>query len=163
MKRISFLAILILIAGMAISCNKSSSDDDTDKGYIDPLLETQKEVSPDKQYSLADFATSTCSGENCLAIVYQGKLSETEYAGIAVKNGSDNLKIYWEGTTMPATGTLAPCTVVFNGTKTENVSIDVTVTPSTSGTLPIHTIVFGTISPVVTGIKSGDSISAVGI
>lgn len=159
MKRISFLAILIFITGIMFSCSDSSSSD-TDEGYIDPGL-SAKDLSITKTYDIDSFTTDVCTGITCLSIIYKGELNNTDYVGIAVKDANDNLKIYWNASSMPATGTLTSCTVVFNGVTTTNVSIPVIVTPSTSGSLTMYKIDFGVISPVGTGITNGDTITAV--
>jgi len=175
MKRISLLTILIFITGIMISCNDSSSGNDITKGYIDPALTTAKDIAAAKTYDIASFGGAySGAGEACLAIIYQGELNGTPYVGIAVKNGSYNLKIYWSASSLPAIGSgitlSSSCTVVFNNGTTVvtypgvNIVADVsTSTSGTSGTLTMYTIDFTTVTGAATGIASGDSITAVKI
>lgn len=129
MKRIVFLTILIFITGIMSSCNNSSSSDDVTIGYVDPALETAKDINAYKAYTLNTIGTCSAS-ESCLAIIYQGTISEISYVGIAVQNGTEKLKIYWQATSIPVGTNLSipDCTVSYNGTVTTNVTIKVNIT-----------------------------------
>ncbi len=94
MKKIAFLTILIFISGLMISCNEDSSRDSA-TGYIDPGNWTGM-TTVNKSYTLAGFANCTTPDPTCLAVVYQGTVVEGTLVGIAVKNGANNLKIYWQ-------------------------------------------------------------------
>ncbi len=163
MEKMSFLAILIFSLLITVSCNKSSSDDDSDNGYIDPGVETPKAINANKAFTLNTVGICSAS-ESCLAIIYQGKISGTSYVGIGVQNGSEKLKIYWQATSIPETTlSLSSCTVVYNGTTASEVTIT-NVTFSKHATNGTYTITFvdGFTAAGLT-ISSGNSITAVAI
>ncbi len=149
MKKIAFLTILIFIAGLMISCNDSSSKDSF-TGYIDPGNWTGM-TTVNKSYNLANtgFANCTVAGPTCLAVIYEGALG----VGIGIKNGSNNLKIYWTGSTI-ANGAF-PCTINLNGTTTSDTITITGLTDNANGTYTF-TISFttSTISGPITAIKA---------
>jgi hypothetical protein len=163
MKKIAFLAILIFIIGIMFSCNDSSSGDDAAVGYIDPMLGTPKVINPNKAYTLNTVGTCVAD-ESCLAIIYQGTLSEIPYVGIAVQSVSHKLKIYWQATSIPETNlpTLS-CTVVYDGTTASGITIT-NVTFSKHPTNGTYTITFvdGFTAAGLT-INANNSITAVTI
>ncbi len=106
MKKIAIF-IFILLSFILISCNDDGSGS-TEKGYVDPGDWTGKDVNTKKAYNFKNYISSLdCSGDKCNAIIYQNKLNDTSYVGIAVNNSDTanpptfSLKIYWESTTIP--------------------------------------------------------------
>lgn len=79
-----------------IACTESS-DNDRPAGYINPGF-TEKDVNPNKAFNIA---TVSGSGKSCMAIVYQGKVNNKNYVGLAAKNTSFSIKIYWEASSFP--------------------------------------------------------------
>jgi hypothetical protein len=105
MKKI-YSILIILIAGITISCNKSSSDD-TPTGYVNPGFTPRTDLSADKGYiinsagTLYSCGSAPASGEACRAVIYQGTLNDTPYIGIAVDDTGFKLKIYWSAEDIP--------------------------------------------------------------
>jgi len=136
MKRISFLLILFFITGILFSCNDSSSSK-KDKGYVDPGNWGGIERNTNKAYNLAG-ALGSCSGASCLSLIYHGELDKTDYVGIAVKNGTNTLKIYWAASSIPlGANAIDSCTVIYNGAVTSNVTINVNISDNSNGTYHI--------------------------
>lgn len=116
MKKIAIL-IFILSSFMLISCSDDGSGD-KEKGYVDPGDWTGKDVNPNKAYTIA--GESCGSNQECNTIIYQNKLNDTDFVGIAVNDKHEttpnfSLKIYWEAdstTSLPTSGsksiTLSP-------------------------------------------------------
>jgi hypothetical protein len=135
-------------------------------GYIDPMLDTPKDVNVFKAYTLGGFTPSPCNGPACLAIIYQGKISGEEYVGIAVRESDNdpNLKIYWQATSIPVgTGLSIPnCTVSYNNvvtTTSQTLLVDIIDNTETIGTYKI--IFNGALTG--TSVVSTNSIDAVKI
>ena len=160
MKKISFFIILLFTTGLILCCNKDSSSD-SDTGYVDPGNWSGIDRNSSKAFTLGGF--TSCSGVACLAIIFQGELSDTPYVGIAVKNasGSPKLKIYWPESSIPTGSVTRTCTVNYNGTITSNVTVTATITDNVSinGT---YKILF-TAAVSGTSIVNGNSIDALKI
>ncbi len=95
MKRIVFY-ILLLSGLLAMGCKTDSDNDETGE-YINPGF-TTKTVDANKDFSIAG---ATGSGESCMAIVYQGKVNNINYVGLAAKNDTFSIKIYWGASSFP--------------------------------------------------------------
>ncbi len=84
---------------MLISCSDDGSGD-KEKGYVDPGDWTGKVVNANKAYTIA--GESCGPNQECNAIIYQNKLNDTDFVGLAVNNAhagtpsTFNLKIYWQ-------------------------------------------------------------------
>lgn len=121
MKKIFFFILLIFTSGIIFSCNKSS-DSDSDTDYVDPGNWGGFTI-PNKSYTISSTTSDSCgSSSDCCAIIFQGKLDDTHYVGIAVDNrDTDNpptfkFKIYWKAKTIPTGSglTLPSCTIIIN-------------------------------------------------
>lgn len=182
MKKIAIL-IFILSSFMLISCSDDGSGD-TEKGYVDPGDWTGKVVNANKAYSFANYPDN--SGEDCLAIIYQNKLNDTDFVGIAVNdkhetNPKFSLKIYWEAdstTSLPTSGsksiTLSPSEYTIKISQGNNVYTSTTnnldITISYDETNQYYTTTFTNNNIIIADpdnasktftINIGDSIQAV--
>lgn len=104
MKKIA--AILTALSISAITACSGSSSSSSETGYVDPGLDSVKQLIATKYYSVAGY---TCpADEGCGAIIYTGTLSDTAYAGFAAgldsANPSFSLKVYWPGSITDTTG-----------------------------------------------------------
>jgi len=97
-KPVFILAAFFTIA--LFSCSNGSGSD-SDKGYIDPDLDSLKTL-VEKSYTLGSIKcpTSGTTSTECGAIIFQGDLKDVEYAAFAAGKDSTNsnftLKVYWE-------------------------------------------------------------------
>ena len=78
--------LIILIACTIISCNDSSGSGSSE-GYVNPGFDRK----PVSQGWIG--ITGMTSGSGSKAVMYQGP----SQSGIAIDNGTQNLKIYWTG------------------------------------------------------------------
>ena len=145
MRKIIFISALFLSAAI-ISCS-GDSDSDVSVGYIDPGLGSAKEQAI-KSYTLG---TESCaSSKSCGAIIYVGTL-DANYVGFAAGKDSTNpnftLKIYWTGTSIPATLNTTSYTISVNdGTYTytntsDNLHVNITSGPD-ANSVTVYTIDF---------------------
>lgn len=88
--------ILIVTGLLAAACSDGGGSNSTG-AYINPGF-TAKDVSSYKDFSIAG---ATGNGTSCQAIVYQGKVNNTKYVGLAAKNGTFSIKIYWGASSFP--------------------------------------------------------------
>lgn len=129
-----------------MSCTESS-DSNGAGDYINPGF-TAKDVNSDISYST--IAGGCTAGTGCQAIIYSGKVNNNKYVGIAVKNTSHNVKIYWSASSIPTgTVTLTGCTVKEDANSATNVTITNVTFTNNNDTPNTYTIVFGD------GISSG--------
>ena len=164
MKKIAFLMLIISVLFSIISCSGSSGGD-TEEGYVDPGDWSGKDVKLNKAYTLA--GGSCAASAQCNAIIYQNRLNNTDYVGIAVNNAhaatppTYSVKIYWQADTIPIGNglTLLSCNARINDQSRDNFDIT-NVDISVSG--DIYTITFTTEFSVGTAsINAGNSINAV--
>jgi len=152
MKKILF-CIVLLSAALIMACNEDSSTDSS-SDYVNPGF-TEKTLNP-KSYS--GFGTADCpEGTGCQAIIYQGKINKVNYVGIAIKNGTYNLKVYWPGTSVEFSSTdVTGCTVIDDGTKVtdQTITMQIVNEGDTTYTITFQSAVSGT------SITSGDTIRA---
>ncbi|HPJ33811.1 MAG TPA: hypothetical protein PK358_03180 [Spirochaetota bacterium] len=145
MRKILLLLSLLAITTI-ISCSEDSGSD-SDKGYVNLNLDNEKTVAL-KSYDVGGFS---CSGKQCGAVIYRGELSDTKYVGFAA--GKDTaypdfaLKIYWNGSSIPASLDTTTFSVSINdGTYTyTNTSdnLNITIVDGTdANSVPIYTITF---------------------
>lgn len=104
MKKIAFLMLIISVIFTVISCSGSSGGDQ-EKGYVDPGDWTGKDVNLNKAHNVIG---ENCSGDQCSAIIYQNRLNNIDYVGIAVDNFDNStgtsrmkFKLYWEASSIP--------------------------------------------------------------
>ena len=182
MKKIAIF-IFILSSFMLISCSDDGSGD-TEKGYVDPGDWTGKVVSDLKAYAI-NGVTSCGPNAQCNAIIYQNKLNDTDYVGIAVNdkhetNPKFNFKIYWKEsstTSLPTSGsksiTLSPSEYTIKISQGNNVytstNDNLNITISYDETNQHYTTTFTTNNIVIEDpedsstftINNGNSITAV--
>lgn len=181
MKKIAIL-IFILLSFMLISCSDDGSGD-TEKGYVDPGDWTGKDVNMNKAYQIG---TESCPTSNkCNTIIYQNKLNDTSYVGIAVNdkhetNPKFNFKIFWKEsstTSLPTSGsksiTLSPSEYTIKISQGNNVytstNDNLNITISYDETNQHYTTTFTTNNIVIEDpedsstftINNGNSITAV--
>lgn len=156
MRKIVFILALFISAAI-ISCSDSSGDD-SEKGYVDPGLDSEKIVAV-KSYTLG---SASCSGKQCGAVIYQGKLSDTRYVGFAAGSDTTNpnftLKIYWNGSSIPGaidttdfSVNVSDGTYVYN-TTTDNLNVTITAGADINS-VTIYTISF--VEPITASDGSG--------
>ncbi len=104
MKKIAFLMLIISVIFTIISCSGSSGGD-TETGYVDPGDWSGKDVNLNKAHNVVG---ENCSGDQCSAIIYQNRLNNIDYVGIAVDNFDNStgtsrmkFKLYWEASSIP--------------------------------------------------------------
>ena len=156
MKKILFY-ILVLSGALIISCSDSSGTT-SEAEYIQTDF-TAKNVDSTIYYS-AGIAGGCTAGTGCQAIIYQGEVSDIDYVGIAIKNTSHSVKIYWAAKSIPTGTTLniSGCTIKYDDASVTNQTINVDIAATTSDT---YTITFN--SAVTVGsysISSGAIILA---
>lgn len=154
MKKIVFY-ILLLSGSLMMACTESS--DSSDAGdYINPGF-TAKTVNSTISYS--NIAGGCTAGSGCQAIIYSGKVNNNKYVGIAIKNTSHNVKIYWSASSIP-TGTvsLTGCTVKEDATTVSNtpITMEIINNGDTTYTINFDSAVAGT------SINASSSITAQG-
>lgn len=97
---------IFFISAAIISCGDSNKEN-TEAGYVNPGLGSEKAVNANKSYKIATEPACNPS-KDCHAVIYSGALNGTSYVGIAVDNfvtspASDRFiaKIYWPASTIP--------------------------------------------------------------
>lgn len=122
---------ILLLSGLLMTACAETSTDNDGGDYINPGF-TEKDISPDKGYLFTDGTINiNGSGSSCQAVAFQGDVANKEYVGLAVKNGSFNIKIYWRGSSFPANVNLAADEYIIkitnssgtSSTKTDNLNL----------------------------------------
>ena len=125
--------------------------------YINPGF-TAKTVNTNLAYT--GISSGCTAGNGCQAILYTGEVNNTEYVGIAVKNSSYNLKIYWPGSSIEFNSTSIPgCTVKEGTTTISNTVITMSIHQNADPYATTYTITFSS-TIAGTDISSGDTIVA---
>ncbi len=176
MKKIAAILMALLISAI-IACSGSSSSS-TEVGYVDPGLDSVKQLITNKKYSFSDSSiSSVCPScgpsDSCSAIIFSGTLSDVAYSGVAVgldaTHPNFSMKVYWPGSidTSGSDITYSSATVKINSSSyTGNVVLNITTgttTANDSTSVTYYTIVFKsdiTTTDSLYTIKNGDTIVA---
>lgn len=152
MKKIYFFIILLFITGSIFSCKNSSDSDTTTIGYENPGVGTVLTQAL-KSYQLGGFSCAT--SKTCGAIIYQGYLNYTYYAGFAVDNytaagsGKFTLKIYWNASSLASinttsfTVTINDDTYIYTTPVAPDDNLNITISSGTDANgITVYNIVF---------------------
>lgn len=94
---------ILLLSGLLMAGCAETSTSNEEGDYINPGFDL-KTVSANKGFLIAG---NSGSGASCQAIAFQGDVNQKEYVGLAAKNASFIIKIYWRGSSFPANVNLA--------------------------------------------------------
>lgn len=140
------ITILAIIFSFSIISCSDSSGGHTDKGYVDPDLDSAKTLAT-KSYTLAGYTCS--SSKACGAIIYKGELKDVDYVGFAAGKDSANsaftMKIYWEAKSITSVNLPSSSyTIIVNDGTNEYTSTNdnLNVTISADADAEIYSIIF---------------------
>ena len=162
MKRIITVISALTLAMFFAACS-GSIDSDSDKGFIDPGLESSSaKTVVATGFTLAAGSCNSADPPHCHAIYYSGAINGKNYQCIAVDNyhigGSKNynLKIYRQGISGNWTAKARSGNTVTEETISDG---DISITASTDKSTDPADISFSTAYPTL-GIANGNTIAA---